>query len=207
MPTISDKDFSPHWVELAQQGDEQAQRAIYLHFAPQVYRLARHMLQCEASAEEVVQECFVNVLCKIESFRYRGSFAGWLRRMAVNQCLMLLRSHWVKKRQVIDETHILEANAWERDAQESIDDTAQSELNRVLAQLPAQTRAVLWLHDVEDYTHREIAKLMGKSVSFSKSQLARAHEKIRQQLTFQSCTGEEVMGEGVRTCMPLLNNY
>lgn len=202
MPTITDKNFDLAWIVKAQAGEQAAQKAIFLHFAPQVQQLARHILQCEASAEEVVQECFVDVLCKIEGYRHQGSFAGWLRRIAVNHCLMLLRSSWHRKRQVIDEMErLLE------DEQQQVDHTEVRELNTVFAALPAQTRAVLWLHDVEGYTHGEIAKFMGKSTSFSKSQLVRAHEKIRNQLRQHCANTQTVLTEGGQPCMPLLNNY
>jgi len=56
---------------------------------------------------------------------------------------------------------------------------ANIDLERAFEQLTDTSRAVVWLHDVEGYTHEEIGELMGKSVSFSKSQLARAHVRLR----------------------------
>ena len=56
------------------------------------------------------------------------------------------------------------------------------DLERAMQELSDTGRAVVWLHDVEGYTHEEIAEMMGKSVSFSKSQLARAHTKLRRTL-------------------------
>src|SRR5258708_6961371 len=56
---------------------------------------------------------------------------------------------------------------------------ARIDLERAFERLSATARAVVWLHDVEGYTHEEIAELMGKTVSFSKSQLARAHARLR----------------------------
>ena len=207
MPTISDQQFEPHWILRAQQGESEAQRQIYLHFAPQVLGLARHMLQCEAAAEEVVQDCFVDLLSKINQFRHQGSFAGWLRRMAVNHCLMNMRSAWNKKRSPLEAAGDIDSGGGEL-----ADHQAHKILNRLLAELPPKTRAVLWLHDVEDYTHGEIAKLMGKTVSFSKSQLARAHEKIRQQLQAEQIDKDSIHQEsqtntGADICMPLLNNF
>ena len=60
--------------------------------------------------------------------------------------------------------------------------TAIIPLEAALERLPEVTRAVVWLHDVEGYTHNEIAEQMGKSVSFSKSQLSRAHVRLRRWL-------------------------
>ena len=59
---------------------------------------------------------------------------------------------------------------------------AQIDLERALERLSETGRAVVWLHDVEGYTHEEIAEQVGKTVSFSKSQLARAHVRLRRML-------------------------
>jgi RNA polymerase sigma-70 factor (ECF subfamily) len=59
---------------------------------------------------------------------------------------------------------------------------ASADVERALASLPALTRSVVWLHDVEGYTHGEIARLLGRTASFSKSQLARAHARLRELL-------------------------
>ena len=59
---------------------------------------------------------------------------------------------------------------------------ARSDLERALATLPPLTRSVVWLHDVEGYTHGEIAAMLGGTPSFSKSQLARAHARLRELL-------------------------
>jgi len=59
---------------------------------------------------------------------------------------------------------------------------AQIDLERAFERLSETSRAVVWLHDVEGYTHEEIAEQMGKTVSFSKSQLARAHVRLRRML-------------------------
>jgi len=62
--------------------------------------------------------------------------------------------------------------------------------------LPAQTRAVVWLHDVEGFTHAEIGIALGRSPSFSKSQLSRAHARLRDLLG-----AEATLAEGT-TCTP-----
>jgi len=62
------------------------------------------------------------------------------------------------------------------------DTPLRMDLEAALERLPEVSRAVVWLHDVEGYTHEEIAAMMGKTPSFSKSQLARAHVKLRRWL-------------------------
>ena len=69
-----------------------------------------------------------------------------------------------------------------------------ADLEHALAQLSDVSRTVVWLHDVEDMTHAEIARLFNRSTSFSKAQLARAHQQLRKRLKFAS---------GELTCMPI----
>ena len=69
-----------------------------------------------------------------------------------------------------------------------------ADLERALAQLSDVGRTVVWLHDVEDMTHAEIARLFDRSTSFSKAQLARAHQQLRERLKLEA---------GELTCMPI----
>jgi RNA polymerase sigma-70 factor (ECF subfamily) len=79
-----------------------------------------------------------------------------------------------------------------------LDPAATLDLVRALGLLADTARAVVWLHDVEGYTHGEIGALFGASASFSKSQLARAHEKLR----------EALQPEGVgNPCIPAPSTY
>jgi RNA polymerase sigma-70 factor (ECF subfamily) len=84
--------------------------------------------------------------------------------------------------------------------EEAVMDAApmDEDLERALDALPGLSRAVVWLHDVEGFTHAEIARLFRRTTSFSKSQLARAHEQLRETLKPQS---------GDLACMPLSRNY
>ena len=164
--------IDPATLALAKSGDTAAHAALYSAFAPFVYTLARRMLASTAAAEDVLQETFVDVIRKIGTFRGEAELGFWVRRIAVNQCLMHIRSAWSARR--IDTEHFdAEPSPVTTNADERI------ELERALEALPATARAVVWLHDVEGLTHREIGKLMGRTASFSKSQLARAHERLK----------------------------
>jgi RNA polymerase sigma-70 factor (ECF subfamily) len=91
---------------------------------------------------------------------------------------MFLRSAWHSRGQSLDDD-------WEDATPDRADSglAAQADqaidLDAALATLPAVSRAVIWLHDVEGFTHGEIAALMGKTESFSKSQLSRAYQRLR----------------------------
>ena len=105
-----------------------------------------------------------------------------MRRIAISKALMFLRSAWHKRGQSLDED-------WEEMTFESrgmpsssIRQDQAMDLDAALANLPEVSRAVVWMHDVEGFTHKEIADLMGKSESFSKSQLSRAYHRLRPML-------------------------
>ena len=88
----------PAIVAGAQRGDSSAQGHLYETFAPMVYTLARRMLVSPALAEDVLQETFVEVLRKLHTLRDEAGVGFWIRRIAVNKCLMYLRSGWHSRR-------------------------------------------------------------------------------------------------------------
>jgi RNA polymerase sigma factor (sigma-70 family) len=166
----------------AQSGDEHAHAAIYSHYAPRLYTLIYRLVPRRAHAEDLLQDVFIEVLRSIATYSANGSFGGWLRAIAVNKSLMLMRSPWHRSMLWIDESpeQLRDANG----VVVSIDGACdtQRDLEVALRHLTPTARAVVWLHDVEGYTHGEIAHSLGRTTSFSKSQLARAHERLRELL-------------------------
>lgn len=170
----------PEVVERARAGDMAAHEELYRAFSGQVYTTARRLLVRPELAEEVVQDVFVDVIRKIEAFRGDAPVGAWIHRIAVNRSLMCLRSAWMKNGRSLDEETAPELGD-ARAPGDSVAGGARSrmDLTTALERLPAVSRTVVWLHDVEGYTHAEIGRLMGKTPSFSKSQLARAHARLR----------------------------
>ncbi len=161
----------PAMLLRAQAGDMEAHSGLYTTYSRGVYTLARRMLMSTSLAEDVLQETFVEVIRKIHTYRGEAELGHWIRRIATNKCLMLMRSSWESKRSAEPEAH--EPRAERDPADERMD------LEQALAALSPTSRAVVWLHDVEGYTHQEIGQLMGRTTSFSKSQLARAHDRLK----------------------------
>lgn len=160
-------------------GRRDDQERAYEQLAPAIMTLATRILQDRHLAEEVVQDTFVDVVEKAATLRKTGAFAGWVKRIAVNHCLMRLRSPWRSRREALPdlegETH--ELHTVVQDDPELVTESHRS-LEQALGHLSSDARAVLWLHDVEGYTHKEIGQLMGRTSSYSKSQLARAYQKL-----------------------------
>jgi RNA polymerase sigma-70 factor (ECF subfamily) len=181
MPSIADIDLAPGTLERARAGEIDALEAIYRSFAPGVTTLARRLLGRLAAAEDLAQDVFIDVLTKLDQYDGRGSFAGWVRSITVTRCLMQLRSPWRRGLRLI--THG-DAESRSGDAEPVAPEGAQLglDLERALDRLGETARLVVWLHDVEGYTHAEIGALLGGTPSLSKSQLARAHERLRELL-------------------------
>ncbi len=151
-------------------GDPEAQEALFRAFESPVYNLARRICRTTEDAEDVLQETFLEVFRSIHRFRGEGSLWGWVRTITASKAFMRLRRN---KYRDTDELH---------------DDIApmrgetpalRMDMEAALERLSDTARSVVWLHDVEGYTHEEIAGMMDRTVSFSKSQLARAHAKLR----------------------------
>jgi RNA polymerase sigma-70 factor (ECF subfamily) len=203
MSAFIDTHLSDATVARAREGDAAAQEQVYLAFERPVRTLARRLLGNRAAAEDVAQDVFVDVLTRLHQFEARGSFAGWVRSIAVTRCLMHLRSPWQRSRRWLAGAgdDAFDADAWsefETAPATRTDTAAAIDLERALASLNDTARAVVWLHDVEGYTHGEIGRLFGATASFSKSQLARAHAHLR--IALQT--------EGVgQPCMPVSSIY
>jgi RNA polymerase sigma-70 factor (ECF subfamily) len=160
-------------VARAKAGDFGALEHVYRTYERSVYTLARRLTKTAEDAEDVLQETFLEVCRSIGAWRGEGSLWGWIRTIAANKALMRYR------REKVREAEELSAALEERIGARGEDVPLRLDLEQALERLPERTRAVVWLHDVEGYTHEEIAELMGMTTSFSKSQLARAHQKLR----------------------------
>ncbi|HZX23135.1 MAG TPA: RNA polymerase sigma factor [Woeseiaceae bacterium] len=164
-------------IRRARRGDAGAHESLYRALAPAVYTLALRLVKAPAAAEDMLQETFIEVMRSLPRYRGDASLATWVRRIAVSKCLMHLRSAWNRRA----------GEFGDGDSHEPVDGGApvadsvglRMDLEAALASLPAESRVVVWLHDVEGYTHREIGMAMQKTESYSKSQLSRAHRRLR----------------------------
>ena len=182
MSKFADIQIDPGIVKRAARGDAKAHEIIYRAYSSPVYSVCLRFTRVPAQAEDLLQETFIEVIRSIAKFRGEAPLGIWIRRVAVSKALMFLRSAWHKRGQSLDDD-------WEEmmtGSQLRHGSPTQPEqaidLDAALGNLPAVTRTVVWLHDVEGYTHKEIAALLGKSESFSKSQLSRAYQKLRPML-------------------------
>ena len=182
MSKFAEINIDPGIVRRAAKGDMRAHEIIYRAFATPVYSICLRFTKAPAQAEDLVQETFIEIMRSIDGFRGDAALGSWIRRIAVTKALMFLRSAWTKRGQALGEDwhDVTEGDALSHGISRHPDDAI--DLDAALASLPEVTRVVVWLHDVEGYTHKEIADLMGKTESFSKSQLSRAYQRLRPML-------------------------
>jgi RNA polymerase sigma-70 factor (ECF subfamily) len=162
-------------VAAARSGDALALGRVYEQCSAATYGLIRRLVRREAVAEDLLQETFADVIEHIGSFEGRAPLPMWIRSIAVRRSLMYLRSPWHRSLEWLE----LRPDSEPVVPGESGRVDHCADLGQMLDSLPGLARAVVWLHDVEGYTHQEIAAQLGRSVSFSKSQLSRAHARLR----------------------------
>lgn len=187
MSKFADIQIDPAIIRRAARGDARAHEILYRAFATPVYSLCLRFTRVPAHAEDLVQETFIEVMRSIGQFRGEAAIGSWIRRIAVTKALMFLRSAWTARGQSLGDgwDDMTPGDAASHGISRHPDDAL--DLDAALANLPAVSRAVVWLHDVEGFTHKEIAAAMGKTESFSKSQLSRAYQRLRPMLA----VGEE----------------
>jgi len=165
-------------IRRAQSGDRAAFEQIYRENVGRVFAICLRILASSARAQELTQDVFVRAWEMIGTFRGESAFSSWLYRLAVNVVLADLRA---KKRRtarvlITDDLSVYEKMSHTTNPGSAID------LERAIALLPEQARAVFVLHDIEGYQHGEIAEITGVAEGTSKAQLHRARRLLREAL-------------------------
>jgi RNA polymerase sigma-70 factor (ECF subfamily) len=171
-------DQEPLLIRRAIAGDEGALRALWTRHAPHIDLVVRRLVGGDMDlAADVAQEVWIQIFRALPSYRGDAQFSTWAHRIAVNRTLNALRK---SRRLAAVETEVFEDSAFvEQDGDRTF--IAQS-IEEAAAKLSPGARAVFILHDVEGYTHEEIAEELGITTGGSKSQLFKARGKLRKLL-------------------------
>lgn len=162
----------------ARAGDAQARAALFARVAPGTLAIIRRLVRHAAMADDLLQDTLIAMFEHLDEFRGEAPFGIWVRSIAVSRCLMAFRSPWHRARVALE--------SWTEDTRAASESDGRTsdliDLDRALARLSPVTRTVVWLYDVEGWSHEEIARAFERTVSFSKSQLARGHARLRIEL-------------------------
>jgi RNA polymerase sigma-70 factor (ECF subfamily) len=167
----------PLTIRRAINGDESALRALWVEHSPRIDAVVRRLVGDPDQAADIAQEVWIQIFRALPTWRGDSQFSTWAHRIAVNRTLNALRSvrRLAKLETVMeDDTVSVEQDMDRTFLAQSIDEAVQK--------LSPGARAVFVLHDVEGYTHEDIAKQLGITSGGSKSQLFKARVKLRRLL-------------------------
>ena len=152
----------------------EAQKALYDQYSGLFMAIAMRYLKDIHEAEDAVAEAFIKIFTKIKSFKGKGSFEGWMKRIVVNECLMVLRQK--KKQHLYIPLEDVEIDI----DPEVLHKMSADEILDIIRELPEGYRTVFNLYEIEGLKHREVAEELGISIHTSKYQLIMAKRKLRE---------------------------
>lgn len=161
-------------------GELPAFEELYTRHSSRLYSIAYRMTGSAADAEDLLQDIFLQVYRRIDSFRGEAALGTWLHRLAVNACLDFLRSKQGRRQQATDSLDDVDSvepvahRSWRPDT--ALD---RMDLERAVAQLPPSYKQAFLLHDVEGLEHHEVSEMLGIAVGTSKSLVHKARMRLR----------------------------
>lgn len=157
------------------QNDRKAQNELYETFARKMYSVCLRYTSDRDAATDILQEAFVKVFQSMEKFSFEGSVEGWIRRIVVNTAI----DHFRKAAKMYVVQDLEDVQIEDSSANHFLGRMASEDIIACMQQLPAGYRTVINLYIIEEFSHKEIAKMLGISEGTSKSQLARAKAHLK----------------------------
>ncbi len=174
-------------IENCKTNNTQAQSELYKLYSNKLFAVCLKYSRNYAEAEDNLQDAFLTIFGKIEQYKHKGSFEGWIKRITVNTVLQRYRNE--KVFDIINEETI-EADEVEVDE----DGISIDYLLQIIQELPDRYRLVFNLYVMDGYSHKEIAEMLGISIGTSKSNLARARQILKQNIENNERPQRQVTG-------------
>ena len=159
-------------------GDPSAERALYDAHVDRVFRLVYRMAGDIDKAQDYTQETFIRAFSRLQSFRGDAALSTWLGSIAISVTLNGLRKVRRRNERELGLDEVVPVGHMVREAEPDL----KARLTQAIDDLPEGYRAVFVMHDVEGYTHEEIATSLGVHPGTSKAQLFRARARLREAL-------------------------
>lgn len=160
-------------------GDRRDQELLYRRHASRLYAVCLQYSGNDEEARDILQEGFIKIFENLQSYKFEGSFEGWMRRITVNTALEKFRSRSNLYRvDDIDTIPEPEADPFNEDYA----GLEAADLLNLIRELPPKYRMVFNLYAIEGYSHKEIGGLMNISEGTSKSNLARARNILQRKV-------------------------
>ena len=160
-------------IENCKINDTKAQGELYKLFSSKLFAICLKYSRNYAEAEDNLQDAFLTIFDKIEQYKSKGSFEGWIKRVTVNTVLQRYRNE-----KVFDIINENTAENVELDVEE--DTVSIDYLLKIIQELPDRYRLVFNLYVLDGYSHKDIAEMLEINIGTSKSNLARARLILKQ---------------------------
>lgn len=164
-PLLTESDLIKGCLE----GNRRMQEELYQRFSPRMYAVCLRYAGNAEEAADILQDGFIKVFKKLDSYRGEGSFEGWIRRIFVNTAIEQFR-----RKKYLQPVTEKEENTLEGDYTSALDQLGAKDIMALIQDLSPGYRTVFNLYVVEGYSHKEIGDMLGISEGTSKSQLSRA---------------------------------
>lgn len=169
-------------IQKCKNHDTKAQSELYKLFSSKLFSICLKYSRSYAEAEDNLQDAFLTIFNKIEQFKGKGSFEGWLKRVTINTALQRYREKGVFG--IINEDIIEEVELEIEDEEISID-----YLLEIIQELPNRYRLVFNLYVLDGYSHKDVANMLEITTGTSKSNLARAREILKNKIESHKAVG------------------
>jgi len=157
-------------IESCIKGDRAAQKVLYDRLAPRMFPVCIRYVGDREQAEDILQEGFITLFTRLDTYKGDGSFEGWARKIFVTTALMELRRKDALK--MSDDLEM--ARGMKTDTVTQLQSIGYKDLMKLITQLPPGFRTVFNMYAIEGYSHKEIGEILGISETTSRTQLSRA---------------------------------
>jgi RNA polymerase sigma-70 factor (ECF subfamily) len=169
---FKNKDFLLDVMKRCQDGDTKAMEMVYIGYKSPLFNLAYRFARNYSSTKDLLQDIFMNIFTHIDRFQTPEAFNSWVYRVAINTCISYVYHKGKAEEVSLDEIE-------NTDCSKGVDHPMRQHLEQAVKILPPKQKTVFLLHDVQGFTHTEIAQITKFSEGTSKSQLFKARMKIR----------------------------
>ncbi|MBE9467445.1 MAG: sigma-70 family RNA polymerase sigma factor [Bacteroidetes bacterium] len=155
-------------------GNTKYQELLYKQFSGKMFAVCLRYAKDYTEAEDVLQEGFIKVFEKINQFKFKGSFEGWMRRVIVNTALDKYR-----KQNLLHTVDDMNEYSENFNYDEVISNITSKDILKLIQELSPKYKMVFVSYAIEGYSHKEISEMLGISIGTSKSNLSRARHILQ----------------------------
>lgn len=170
--------FDSQLIDACKKGDRASQKILFDRLAPRMFPLCIRYVKDRSLAEDILQDGFITLFTRIDTYKADGSFEGWARRIFVTTALMYLR----KKDALKMSDELDTARGMKAETVSQMQNIGYKELMELVMTLPAGFRTVFNMYAIEGYSHKEIAQMLGITETTSRTQFSRARAWLQNKI-------------------------